>query len=79
MAFPAILADAGSNLLAARNRWASRSGFHIVLASFGVAFPAIMLIAEYRGRKHGDADALLLARRWSKLPASLPGSAGRAE
>ena len=44
-------------------------GFHIVLASMGVAFPAIMLIANYRGLRHGDADALLLARRWSKVVA----------
>ena len=63
------LADASSDLLAARNQMAFTLGFHIVLASLGVAFPAIMLIAEYRGRKHGDADALLLARRWSKIVA----------
>jgi cytochrome d ubiquinol oxidase subunit I len=44
-------------------------GFHIVLASLGVAFPAIMLIANYRGLRHDDADALLLARRWSKVVA----------
>src|SRR4029078_11768064 len=41
-------------------------GFHIILASFGVAFPAMMLIAEYRGRKHKDPEALALARFWSK-------------
>src|SRR5258705_2877394 len=44
-------------------------GFHIVLASIGVAFPAIMLIANYRGLRRNDADALLLARRWSKVVA----------
>ena len=44
-------------------------GFHIILASLGVAFPAIMLIANYRGLRHDDADALLLARRWSKVVA----------
>src|SRR6185369_2145325 len=44
-------------------------GFHIILASLGVAFPAIMLIANYRGLRHGDADALLLARRWSHVVA----------
>src|SRR3954447_10686283 len=44
-------------------------GFHIVLASLGVAFPALMLIANYRGLRHDDADALLLARRWSKVVA----------
>ncbi|MDP9227625.1 MAG: cytochrome ubiquinol oxidase subunit I [Actinomycetota bacterium] len=64
-----LIADSASNLLAARNQMAFTLAFHIVLASLGVAFPAIMLIAEYRGRKHGDADAMLLARRWSKVVA----------
>jgi len=65
------LADAGSNLLAARYQMGFTLGFHIVLASFGVAFPAVMLIAEYRGRRSGDEDALRLARRWSKAVAVL--------
>ena len=30
-------------------------GFHIILASVGVAFPAIMLIANYRGLRRDDA------------------------
>jgi cytochrome d ubiquinol oxidase subunit I len=64
-----LVADASSNLLAARNQMAFTLGFHIVLASFGVAFPAMMLIAEWRGRRRGDAEALLLARRWSKVVA----------
>jgi cytochrome d ubiquinol oxidase subunit I len=60
-----------SNLLAARNQMAFTLGFHIILACMGVAFPAIMLVAEYRGRKHGDADALKLAERWSRAVAVL--------
>ncbi len=40
-------------------------GFHIILASLGVAFPAIMLIANYRGLRDNDESAMLLARRWS--------------
>ena len=44
-------------------------GFHIILACFGVAFPAMMLIANYRGLRHDDEVALLLARRWSKVAA----------
>ncbi|HEX6586691.1 MAG TPA: cytochrome ubiquinol oxidase subunit I [Solirubrobacterales bacterium] len=67
----APIADSGSNLLAARYQMAFTLGFHIILACFGVAFPAIMLIAEYRGRKYGDEDALRLARRWSKAVAVL--------
>jgi cytochrome d ubiquinol oxidase subunit I len=66
-----LIADTSSNLLAARNQMGFTLGFHIVLACMGVAFPAIMLIAEYRGRKKGDAEALLLARRWSKAVAVL--------
>jgi cytochrome d ubiquinol oxidase subunit I len=44
-------------------------GFHIVLACIGVAFPAIILIANYLGLKRGDQVALDLARRWSKVAA----------
>ncbi|UGS37799.1 cytochrome ubiquinol oxidase subunit I [Capillimicrobium parvum] len=58
-----------SQLGAARSQMAFTLGFHIILASIGVAFPAMMLIANYRGLKHDDHDALLLARRWSKVVA----------
>jgi cytochrome d ubiquinol oxidase subunit I len=44
-------------------------GFHIILACLGVAFPAIMLIANYIGLRRNDADALELAQRWSKVAA----------
>jgi cytochrome d ubiquinol oxidase subunit I len=44
-------------------------GFHIILASLGVALPALMLIANYRGLRHNDVDALKLAQRWSKAVA----------
>src|SRR6187551_100468 len=43
--------------------------FHIVLSCLGVALPAIILSANYIGLKRGDADALRLARRWSKAMA----------
>ena len=46
-------------------------GFHIILVPFGVAFTFLMLVANYRGIRRGDADALLLARRWSKVAAVL--------
>jgi cytochrome bd ubiquinol oxidase subunit I len=58
-----------SNLGAARGQMAFTLGFHIILASLGVALPAMMLIANYRGLRHGDADALKLAQRWSKVVA----------
>ena len=62
---------ASSELVPARSQMGFTLGFHIVLASLGVAFPALMLIANYRGLRHDDADAMLLAQRWSKVAAVL--------
>jgi cytochrome d ubiquinol oxidase subunit I len=64
-----LIADSSSNLLAARSQMGFTLGFHIILACFGVAFPAMMLIAEWRGRKRDDEAALRLARNWSKAVA----------
>jgi cytochrome bd ubiquinol oxidase subunit I len=58
-----------SELEAARSQMAFTLGFHIILASLGVGFPLVMLIANYIGLKRGDEAALLLARRWSKVVA----------
>ena len=58
-----------SELEAARSQMAFTLGFHIVLASLGVGFPLVMLIANYIGLKKNDEVALLLARRWSKVVA----------
>jgi cytochrome d ubiquinol oxidase subunit I len=44
-------------------------GFHIILSCLGVAFPALMLIANYRGLRKNDPVALELAQRWSKVAA----------
>ena len=44
-------------------------GFHIVLASLGVALPTMVLIANWIGLRRGDPAALLLARRWSMVMA----------
>jgi cytochrome bd ubiquinol oxidase subunit I len=66
-----LIADTGSNLLAARNQMGFTLGFHIVLACFGVAFPAVMLTAEWYGHRKGDPEALRLARNWSKAVAVL--------
>ena len=66
-----LLADSSSNLLAARNQMAFTLGFHIILACFGVAFPAMMLIAKYRGRQAKRRGRLRLARNWSKAVAVL--------
>jgi cytochrome d ubiquinol oxidase subunit I len=63
------LAASASNLLAAREQMAFTLGFHIVLSCIGVALPATILLANYLGLKRGDADAMELARRWSKAMA----------
>ena len=58
-----------SNLEAARSQMAFTLGFHIILASLGVGFPALMLIANYLGLRRDDGDALRLAQRWSRVAA----------
>ncbi|NUQ32743.1 MAG: cytochrome ubiquinol oxidase subunit I [Dermatophilaceae bacterium] len=60
-----------AQLLPAREQMAFTLGFHIVLVPFGVAFTFLMLVANYRGIRRGDAHALLLAERWSKVSAVL--------
>src|SRR3954462_10796349 len=69
MQTPGLVTLAASQLEAARSQMAFTLGFHIILASLGVALPAMMLIANYRALRRDDADALLLARRWSKVVA----------
>lgn len=66
---PLPLAASASNLLAAREQMAFTLGFHIVLSCLGVALPATILVANYIGLKRGDADAIELAKRWSKAMA----------
>ena len=39
--------------------------FHIVFAEIGVAMPAMMVLAEWKWRRTGDAAWLELARRWA--------------
>ncbi|MCU1620428.1 MAG: cytochrome d ubiquinol oxidase subunit [Modestobacter sp.] len=62
-----VLAADSSQVLPARQMMAFTLGFHIILVPFGVAFTAIMLIANYRGIRHGDQQAMVLARRWSHV------------
>jgi cytochrome bd ubiquinol oxidase subunit I len=68
-----LLAAAGdpAQLLPAREQMAFTLGFHIVLVPFGVAFTFLMLVANYRGIRRADPEALLLAERWSKVSAVL--------
>ena len=58
-------------MLPARQQMAFTLGFHIILVPFGVAFTFLMLVANYRGLRRGDTEALLLAERWSKVSAVL--------
>lgn len=46
-------------------------GFHIVLACLGVGLPVLLLFAEWRFLRTGDATWKMLARRWSKTFAVL--------
>jgi cytochrome bd ubiquinol oxidase subunit I len=65
---PSLLA-ASSELTPARSQMAFTLGFHIILASLGVGFPAVMLIANYIGLRRNNPVALELAQRWSKVAA----------
>lgn len=58
-----LAADA---LLPARNQMALSLGWHIILACFGMVFPAMIFVLHRRGLK-GDDVALELAKRWSKV------------
>ena len=53
----------------ARAQMAFTLATHIILVPLGVSWAFMTLIANYRGIKKGDADALLLAQRWSKYMA----------
>src|SRR5947199_4268743 len=53
----------------ARSQMAFTLAFHIILVPLGVSWAFMTLIANYRGLKKNDADALELARRWSKYMA----------
>jgi cytochrome d ubiquinol oxidase subunit I len=60
-----VLASA-RQVVPARAQMATTLGFHIILACFGIAFPTIVLVAEYIGLKRSDEVAMRLARRWSQ-------------
>src|SRR3954452_17847373 len=66
-----LAASDPSQLLPAREQMGFTLGCHIILVPFGVAFTFITMIANYRAIRRDDADALLLAQRWSKVAAVL--------
>ena len=67
----AALGDEPAGLLPARQQMALSLGWHIILACFGVAFPAMIFVMHLIGIRHDDPDALLLARKWAKVSAVL--------
>ena len=64
-------ADLPPTLLPARWQMTVSLGSHIILACFGVAFPAMIWVMHGRGIRNDDAVALGLAKRWSKASAVL--------
>lgn len=70
----ALLGASGESppgLLPARQQMAFSLGWHIVLACFGVAFPAMIYVVHRRGLTREDTVALGLARRWATVSAIL--------
>jgi len=53
----------------ARSQMAFTLAVHIILVPLGVAWACMALIANYRGIKKHDPDAIVLAQRWSKCMA----------
>src|SRR6202046_5653393 len=58
-------------LLEARQMQALSFSVHIPLVCFGIAFPAMMLFAEWLGLRTGDPLYRTLARRWSRIVLTL--------
>ena len=66
-----VLAAEPAGLLPARQQMAFSLGWHIILACFGVAFPAMIFTMHLIGIRRDDPDALQLARKWAKVSAVL--------
>jgi cytochrome d ubiquinol oxidase subunit I len=64
-------ADTPPGLFPARQQMAVSLGWHIILACFGVAFPAMIYVVHRRGIVRDDPVALGLAKRWAKVSAVL--------
>jgi cytochrome bd ubiquinol oxidase subunit I len=60
-----------SDLFAARSQMAVSLGFHIIFAVVGIGMPALMVVAEHRYHRSGDAIYLELAKRWARGTAIL--------
>ena len=60
-----------NDLLAARSQMGISLAFHIIFAVVGIGMPALMVLAEWRAQRTGDAMYRELAKRWSKGTAIL--------
>jgi cytochrome d ubiquinol oxidase subunit I len=58
-------------LFEARQMQALSLAVHIPLVCFGIAFPVLVLFAEYRYLRTGDVLYRVLARRWSRIMLAL--------
>ena len=58
--------DASPTFFYARQQMALSLGSHIVIACLGMAFPFLVVFAEWRAHRTGDAVYATLARRWAK-------------
>src|SRR3954452_23880002 len=53
----------------ARAQMAFTLAMHIIRVPLGVSWSVMVLVANYRGLRRSDPDALMLAQRWSKYMA----------
>ena len=60
-----------TDLFAARSQMAMSLAFHIIFSVIGIGLPLLMVIAEWRWLRTGDAVYLELAKRWAKGAAIL--------
>ena len=58
-------------LFEARQLQALSFAVHIPIVCFGIAFPSLVVLSEWLGRRTGDEVYLTLARRWSKVMSAL--------
>ena len=61
-----LAAPGTADLLHARMQMALSLGWHIVVACFGVGFPAMVVFVEWRAHRRGDQEMNALAHTWAK-------------
>ncbi len=61
-----LLSASRVEVVPARAQMAATLGFHIILASLGIALPSVVLLAEFVGLRRRNEVAMRLARRWSQ-------------